>query len=140
MSMQLLSRGRCPAGSGTSGPQLLEAWHGVKLMPSDHDARPSRSSGLYQQASGSAVRAGAYQLPLPGGQGKAIRSMLPAIQVPIYVASLDPRVLEITGDLADGWIGNTFMPEHADIFTGRLRAGAAAMPSGRATTAANSSS
>jgi hypothetical protein len=82
----------------------------------------------------------ASQLPLPGGQGKAIHSMPAATQVPIYVASLDPRVLEITGELADGWIGSTFMREHADVFTGRLRADAAAMPSGPATTAANSSS
>jgi alkanesulfonate monooxygenase SsuD/methylene tetrahydromethanopterin reductase-like flavin-dependent oxidoreductase (luciferase family) len=70
-------------------------------------------------------RGRAYQLPLPGGQGRAIRSMLPPTAVPVYVASLGPRNLELTGELADGWIGNTFMPEHADAFLDQLRAGAA---------------
>ena len=65
-----------------------------------------------------------YQLPLPGGQGRAIRSMLPPAAVPVYVAALGPRNLELTGELADGWIGNTFMPEHAEAFLGPLRAGA----------------
>jgi alkanesulfonate monooxygenase SsuD/methylene tetrahydromethanopterin reductase-like flavin-dependent oxidoreductase (luciferase family) len=45
--------------------------------------------------------------------------------VPIYVAALGPRNLELTGELADGWIGNTFMPEHARVFLDRLAAGAA---------------
>jgi alkanesulfonate monooxygenase SsuD/methylene tetrahydromethanopterin reductase-like flavin-dependent oxidoreductase (luciferase family) len=67
----------------------------------------------------------AYQLPLPGGQGRAIRSMLPPATVPVYVAALGPRNLELTGEVADGWIGNAFMPEHADVFFDRLRAGAA---------------
>jgi alkanesulfonate monooxygenase SsuD/methylene tetrahydromethanopterin reductase-like flavin-dependent oxidoreductase (luciferase family) len=51
--------------------------------------------------------------------------MLPPVAVPVYVASLGPRNLELTGELADGWIGNTFMPEHAEAFLGPLRAGAA---------------
>ena len=51
--------------------------------------------------------------------------MLPPTRVPIYVAALGPRNLELTGELADGWIGNTFMPEHADAFLDRLRAGTA---------------
>jgi alkanesulfonate monooxygenase SsuD/methylene tetrahydromethanopterin reductase-like flavin-dependent oxidoreductase (luciferase family) len=41
------------------------------------------------------------------------------------VASLGPRNLELTGELADGWIGNAFMPEHAAVFLDPLRTGAA---------------
>jgi alkanesulfonate monooxygenase SsuD/methylene tetrahydromethanopterin reductase-like flavin-dependent oxidoreductase (luciferase family) len=44
--------------------------------------------------------------------------------VPIYVASLGPKNLELTGELADGWLGNAFLPEHADEFLVHLRAGA----------------
>ena len=54
-----------------------------------------------------------------------MRSMLPPVEVPIYVAALGPRNLELTGELADGWIGNAFLPEHADAFLEPLRAGAA---------------
>jgi alkanesulfonate monooxygenase SsuD/methylene tetrahydromethanopterin reductase-like flavin-dependent oxidoreductase (luciferase family) len=46
--------------------------------------------------------------------------------VPIYVASLGPANLRLTGQVADGWIGNSFFPETADIFFDEIRAGAAA--------------
>jgi alkanesulfonate monooxygenase SsuD/methylene tetrahydromethanopterin reductase-like flavin-dependent oxidoreductase (luciferase family) len=45
--------------------------------------------------------------------------------VPVYLAALGPRNLELAGELADGWIGNVFMPEHAGEFLNRLAAGAA---------------
>jgi alkanesulfonate monooxygenase SsuD/methylene tetrahydromethanopterin reductase-like flavin-dependent oxidoreductase (luciferase family) len=66
-----------------------------------------------------------FQLPLPGGPGRALRSMAPPVTVPIYVAALGPKNLELTGELADGWLGNAFMPEHAAAFTDHLAAGAA---------------
>ncbi len=51
--------------------------------------------------------------------------MLEPVEVPIYVAALGPRNLELTGELADGWIGNAFLPDHADVFLEPLREGAA---------------
>jgi alkanesulfonate monooxygenase SsuD/methylene tetrahydromethanopterin reductase-like flavin-dependent oxidoreductase (luciferase family) len=54
-----------------------------------------------------------------------MRSMLRPVAVPIYVAALGPHNLELTGELADGWIGNAIMPEHADAFLDHLAAGAA---------------
>jgi alkanesulfonate monooxygenase SsuD/methylene tetrahydromethanopterin reductase-like flavin-dependent oxidoreductase (luciferase family) len=51
--------------------------------------------------------------------------MLPA-PVPIYVASLGPANLRLTGELADGWIGNSFLPETAGVFLDPIREGAAA--------------
>ena len=66
-----------------------------------------------------------YQLPLPDGPGRAIRSMLPPVEVPIYVAVARSENLELTGELADGWIGNAFLPEHAEAFLGPFREGAA---------------
>jgi len=53
------------------------------------------------------------------------RRMLPPARVPILVAALGPRNLELTGELADGWIGNAFIPEQAPVFLDHLRAGAA---------------
>jgi alkanesulfonate monooxygenase SsuD/methylene tetrahydromethanopterin reductase-like flavin-dependent oxidoreductase (luciferase family) len=44
--------------------------------------------------------------------------------VPVYLATLGPKSLEMTGALADGWLGTSFMPEHADIFVEHLNAGA----------------
>jgi alkanesulfonate monooxygenase SsuD/methylene tetrahydromethanopterin reductase-like flavin-dependent oxidoreductase (luciferase family) len=51
--------------------------------------------------------------------------MLPPTAIPIYVAALGPRNLELTGELADGWLGNAFVPEYAEEFLGHLRTGAA---------------
>jgi alkanesulfonate monooxygenase SsuD/methylene tetrahydromethanopterin reductase-like flavin-dependent oxidoreductase (luciferase family) len=62
---------------------------------------------------------------LPGGEGRAIRSSAPARAVPIYVASLGPANLSLTGRLADGWIGTAFMPETAATFREPIRLGAA---------------
>ena len=126
MSMQQLSGGRFRLGIGTSGPQVMEGWHGVRFDAPLAVTRETIEIVRMVMAGERLSHQGtAYQLPLPGGPGRAIRSMLPPAAVPIYVASLGPRNLELTGELADGWIGNIFMPEHADVFLDRLRAGAA---------------
>src|SRR3977135_1474370 len=66
-----------------------------------------------------------YELPLPGGEGKALRSAAkPRPDIPIYLATLSPKSLEMTGETADGWLGPSFMPEHARVFLDPLEAGA----------------
>jgi alkanesulfonate monooxygenase SsuD/methylene tetrahydromethanopterin reductase-like flavin-dependent oxidoreductase (luciferase family) len=50
--------------------------------------------------------------------------MVAPAPVPIYLAALGPRNLELTGELADGWIGNAFIPEPASAFVDHLQAGA----------------
>lgn len=126
MSLQLLSGGRFRLGVGTSGPQVMEGWHGVSF---DSPLAMTRETIEIVRAVAAGERlnhAGhVYQLPLPGGRGRALRSALAPATVPIYVAALGPRNLELTGELADGWIGNVFMPEHAEVFLDRLAAGAA---------------
>lgn len=125
MSMQLLSGGRFRLGLGSSGPQVMEGWHGVRF---DAPLAMTRETIQIVRAvsAGDRLRhAGrVYQLPLPDGPGRALRSTLPPAQVPIYIAALGPRNLELTGEIADGWLGNAFIPEHANVFLDRLRAGA----------------
>jgi alkanesulfonate monooxygenase SsuD/methylene tetrahydromethanopterin reductase-like flavin-dependent oxidoreductase (luciferase family) len=65
-----------------------------------------------------------YQLPRPAGEGKALRSSASARDIPIYLATLSPRSLEMTGEIADGWLGTSFMPDHARVFFDHLEAGA----------------
>jgi F420-dependent oxidoreductase-like protein len=126
MSMQVLSGGRFLLGLGASGPQVIEGWHGV----------PFRSPVATTRETIEIVRAVArgerlshqgdvYVVPLPGGRGRALRSSMGPVAVPIYVAAMGPRNLELTGELADGWIGNVFVPERADAFLQHLEAGAA---------------
>ncbi|MGH3300242.1 MAG: LLM class flavin-dependent oxidoreductase [Streptosporangiaceae bacterium] len=126
MSLQLLSGGRFLLGVGSSGPQVMEGWHGVRF---DAPLAMTRETIDIVRAVAAGDRlqhvGRVYQLPLPDGAGRALRSMLPSARVPIYVAALGPRNLELTGEIADGWLGNAFIPEHADVFLDRLRAGAA---------------
>lgn len=126
MSLQLLSGGRFRLGIGTSGPQVMEGWHGVRFGAPVAMTRETieivRMVAAGQRLS---YQGRTYTVPLPDSQGRAIRSFLPPATVPIYVAALGPRNLELTGELADGWIGNAFMPEHAHVFLDPLRAGLA---------------
>jgi F420-dependent oxidoreductase-like protein len=127
MSLQLLSGGRFLLGLGVSGPQVMEGWHGVRFGAPLAATRETIEI-VRSIARGDRLRhdGRVYQLPLPDGPGRALRSALPPVPVPIYVAALGPRNLELTGALADGWIGNTFLPEQARVFTDHLAAGAAA--------------
>ena len=71
-----------------------------------------------------------WELPLSTerggtGLGKALRSGAPVCpNLPIYVASLGPKNLFMTGALADGWLGTSFLPEAAETFLGPMREGA----------------
>jgi F420-dependent oxidoreductase-like protein len=126
MSLQLLSGGRFLLGLGTSGPQVMEGWHGVRFR-SPLAATRETIDIVRTVARGDRLSyvGEVFQLPLPDGPGRALRSMIAPVEVPIFVAALGPRNLELTGELADGWIGNAFIPEHASVFLQHLSSGAA---------------
>ena len=126
MSLQSMSGGRFRLGLGTSGPQVVEGWHGVPFAGAV--SRLAETAQIVRKVCNGErlVHNGRhYTLPLPGGEGKAIRSGSPPCQPPpIYLASLGPRSLELCGEIADGWLGTSFIPETADIFFDDIRAGA----------------
>ncbi len=127
MSLAAMSNNRFLLGLGVSGPQVIEGWHGIRY---ERPVRRMRETieivrrvirGERVEYSGDV-----YVLPLPGGEGKALRSAArPQPDIPIYLATLSPRSLELTGEIADGWVGTSFMPEHADVFFTPMAAGAA---------------
>ena len=125
--MQALSGGRFVLGIGASGPQVMEGWHGVRF---DRPVRRTRETIEIVRAITAGERlehhGEIYELPLPGSEGRAIRSLMPPARVPIYVAALGPANLRLTGELADGWIGNSFFPATADAFFDPIRDGATA--------------
>ena len=66
-----------------------------------------------------------YHVPLPEGEDKALTSSVPPRpDLPVYLATLGPKSLELTGELADGWLGTSFIPEHASLFFDPIAAGA----------------
>ncbi len=126
LSLQELSGGRFLLGIGTSGPRVMEGWHGVRFRKPIETTREtieivrivSRSERLEHPGE-------IYPLPLPESGGAALTPLVRPRPVPVYVAAMGPRNLRLTGELADGWLGNAFIPEAAEVFLGPLRDGAA---------------
>jgi F420-dependent oxidoreductase-like protein len=126
MSLDAMSGGRFLLGLGVSGPQVIEGWHGIAF------ARPLLRMRETIEIVRRAIRGErleyrgqVYELPRPGGEGKALRSAArPRPAIPIYLATLSPRSLETTGEIADGWLGTSFVPEHARVFLDPLEVGA----------------
>jgi F420-dependent oxidoreductase-like protein len=132
LSLQALSGGRFLLGLGTSGPQVMEGWHGVRF-PSPLAATRETVEIVRKVAAGEKLEhhGRVYEVPLPGGPGRPIRSLLAPAPVPVYIAALGPRNLALTGEIADGWIGNAFLPERADAFLPFLEQGVATAGGGR---------
>jgi F420-dependent oxidoreductase-like protein len=121
-----MSGGRFLLGFGVSGPQVIEGWHGIRF---EHPIQRLREMvEIVRRATRGErleYKGSIYELPLPGGEGKALRSAAkPQPNIPIYLATLSPRSLEMTGEIADGWLGTSFMPEHARVFFEHLERGA----------------
>ncbi len=125
LSLQVLSGDRFHLGVGVSGPQVMEGWHGVRFHRPVQATRETIEIIRTVSAGERLEHPGEiYPLPLPDSAGRALRPMTPPRKVPIYVAAMGPANLRLTGELADGWLGNAFMPESADTFLGPLREGA----------------
>src|SRR5215467_175630 len=127
LTLASLSGGRFVLGLGVSGPQVVEGWHGVSFARSLQRLREVISIvRMITRGERLTYNGEIYQLPLPGSEGKAlVSSARPRPNIPIYLATLGPKSLELTGELADGWLGTSFMPEHASIFFDHIAAGAA---------------
>jgi len=68
-----------------------------------------------------------YRLPLPDGPGKALQLTVHPVRdhIPIYLAAVGPKNLELTGEIADGWLAVFFAPAFAAEQLDQLRAGRA---------------
>src|SRR6185295_18405404 len=108
-----------------------EGWHGVRF------AKPLGRTREYVDIVNLAIarKPVAYQgehytLPLPDGAGKALKLGFhpPREHIPVYLAAVGPKNLELAGEIADGWLAIFFAPEFsgellASIAAGRERVG-----------------
>jgi len=128
-----LSRGRCILGLGASGPQVIEGFHGVR-----YDAPLARTREIIEICRSvwrrdRLVHDGPnYQVPLGEGKGTGLGKPLKIMdhpvrdRIPIYVASLGPKNVEMTAELAEGWLPLHYWPERAgDLWGTSLEAGRA---------------
>ena len=97
-SLDMLSGGRFRLGLGVSGPQVSEGWYGVPF------ARPVERTREYVSLVRQALRREPVSL---AGEGKPLKLGLRPVrsEIPVYLASLGPRNLALTGEIADGWLG-----------------------------------
>ena len=124
-SLSTVSKGRFVLGLGVSGPQVVEGLHGAafaKPLGRLRECLEIIRMGLNSERV--SYEGEHYVLPRPGGEGKPIRlSQPPRPDLPIYLATLGPKAMEMTGELANGWLGTSFIPEHADVFLEPMRRG-----------------
>ena len=131
-TLDTLSGGRFRLGLGVSGPQVSEGWHGVRF--DKPLARTREYSDIVKMAlSRQKVRYEGqhYVLPLPDGPGKALQLTVHPVRehIPMYLAAVGPKNLELSGELFDGWLAIFYSPDFAQeqlaqIEVGRAKAGA----------------
>jgi F420-dependent oxidoreductase-like protein len=127
-----VSGGRAVLGLGASGPQVIEGFHG---LPYDKPLGRTREvirivrSGLKREPLESH---GIFDIPLSEGKGLGLGKPLKILvhperdTIPIWVASLGDKNVEMTAELADGWLPILFIPERArEVWGSSLDAGAA---------------
>lgn len=139
MTLDQLSGGRMVLGIGLSGPQVVEGWHGQAygkpLGKTREYVEILRTIFAREEA---LVHAGEhYQIPYAGadatGLGKPLKSILHGRKdLPIYLASIGPKNVELTAEVADGWLPIFFSPEQYDaLFRASVEAGFAKAGGGK---------
>jgi F420-dependent oxidoreductase-like protein len=134
--LDYISNGRAILGLGASGPQVIEGWHGV---PFDRPLQRTREIvEICRRAwrrEALAHQGPCYTLPLPAdrgtGLGKSLKMLTHPLRdrIPIYVAALGPQSVEMTAEIADGWLPMFYIPEKAsDTWGGALARGLARRP------------
>ena len=125
LTMAAISNDRFILGLGASGPQVVEGLQGVPFKAPLSRMRETVDIIKLAFAGEKLSYQGRFhQLPLPDGEGKALRLAQPGnSNIPIYLATLGPNSLVYTGEVADGWLGTSFTPGHASAHLDYLKEG-----------------
>ncbi|WP_405163013.1 LLM class F420-dependent oxidoreductase [Nocardia sp. NBC_01499] len=127
-TLDAVSDGRFRLGLGLSGPQVAEGWHGQPFddpLPRTREYVDVVRAALRSTGKPLSYQGEYHRLPIPGGPGKPLGlGMRPVRErVPIYLAAVGPRNLELAGEIGDGVLSVLFEPENAPTTLARLRAG-----------------
>ena len=119
MTLDQLSGGRFVLGLGLSGPQVVEGWHG---QPFGKPIGKTREyvrivRHVFEREQPLTHRGTHYQIPYEGndatGLGKPLKSILHGrADLPVYIAAIGPKNVELTAEIADGWLPVFFAPRH----------------------------
>jgi F420-dependent oxidoreductase-like protein len=138
MTMDQLSGGRFILGLGTSGPQVVEGWHGV---PFDKPLTWLREyvaivKAIFAREKPLEFEGARYQIPYRGpgatGLGKPLKSILHGRKdIPIYTGSMAPKSQELSAEIGDGLLLTCMHPERFDVIEPHLQAGFAKAGGGK---------
>jgi F420-dependent oxidoreductase-like protein len=131
ITIDLLTEGRFLMGLGLSGPQVVEGWHGQPY------GKPLGKTREYVEIVRNVIRREAplehhgphYDIPYGGddatGLGKPLKLINHPIrnEIPIYLASLGPKNVSLTAEIADGWLPVFYSPYKTDVFEEPIREG-----------------
>lgn len=128
-TLDLLSGGRALLGIGLSGPQVAEGWYGEPYTKPIQRTREyiEIMQMIWDREERLSYDGEVYKLPAEGGKGlgKALKLMFkPSRRLPVYLASLGPKNVALTAELADGWLPAFFVPDRIDVFADALKEGA----------------
>ena len=130
-----VSGGRAVIGLGASGPQVIEGFHGMpyeKPLGRTREVIELLRMGLRREP---LISDGIFKLPLPADQGLGLGKPLKLLNkperaaIPLWVAALGAKNVEMTAEIGDGWLPFLYLPEKAGAVWGdALAAGAAKRP------------
>ena len=126
-ALDMLSNGRFILGLGTSGPQVVQGWHGI---PFEKPLQRTREVIEIVRMALKRERLNYDGQTIKLDMGLKLINHPVRDEIPIIIAALGPKNLEMTGEIADGWMPTLFAPNHMDVFRPHLEAGLA--KSGRA--------
>jgi F420-dependent oxidoreductase-like protein len=122
MTMDVLSNGRFIMGLGTSGPQVVEGWHGVPFRRSLTWLREYVTivKKIFARESPLEFDGVHYQIPYKGedatGQGKPLQSMIRCRpDIPVYTGSMAPKSQVMSAEIADGCLLTCMHPERSEV-------------------------
>jgi len=130
-TLDLLSGGRVLLGLGLSGPQVVEGWHG---QPYGKPLTRTREyieilRHIWARETPLEYKGEEYRVPIDGGTGlgKPLKIIVHPLRarIPIYLAAIGPKNIELAGEMADGWLPIFFAPQREEAYLAPLSAGLA---------------
>jgi F420-dependent oxidoreductase-like protein len=138
MTIDALSGGRMILGLGTSGPQVVEGWHGVPFNKPLTWLREYVTivQKIFARDEPLVFEGERYQIPYKGpgstGLGKPLKSIIHGRKnIPIYTGSMAPKSQEMAAEIADGLLLTCMLPERFDVIEENLNKGFAKAGNGK---------
>jgi len=131
-TLDIMSKGRFLLGLGVSGPQVVEGWHGQPYgkplgVTREYVAIVRKMLARDEPVS---FDGDFYQLPYTGdgatGLGKPLKIMHRPTNpdLPIYIAAIGPKNVQLTAEIADGWLPIFLSPDRmVEMYGPLLEAG-----------------